>query len=429
MALFIAFIFACVLLLPILFSLKCDGTLGDNAPWVAIWSPMWLVDLFLIFSSIYILFDDDSEKDELDEDGEMANKKENKDKIPLSEKLANLITTTLFILIQIFILIRMDGYTDWSWFAVFSPWFIYEFIVALVNMPIAFSSVSPPSYDNIQIDVEEGQNPEEEIFMIKIQKESEYFEKLMERQRAQKTIIVNALRAWQAIFLAVELNGTGNWNWGLVFLPIWVYIFVQYLYAVVFRVWGNQKLHGLNTEEIMSGLETDPLKLAQFQQGNDLMSNSFFLCIAQAVPLFMAIMLVCRLEVSTYSTFLIILPVFLFIGCCCCIVFCGLLCLSVVDTNELEEEMSGKPPGPSGNGPSNGEEGGYSPPVVITPDPPAENSANNGVYGTFDSKINNESQQSPLIDISQQDGHENSANSEKSTSHLLPVTTIDADID
>lgn len=417
-------------MLPILFSLKCDGTLGDNAPWVAIWSPMWLVDLFLIFSSVYIIFDNEDDKEELNEDGERIEKKEEKDKIPMTEKLANLITTALFILIQIFVLIRMDGYTDWSWFAVFAPWFIYEFIVALVHLPTAFKVVPPPSYDNIQVDVEEGQNPEEEIFMVKIQKESEYFEKLMERQRAQKTIIVTGLRAWQAIFLAIELNGTENWNWGLVFLPIWIYIFVQYLYAVVFRVWGSSKLQGLDAEAIMSGGETDPLKLAQFQQGNDLMSNSFFLCIAQAVPLFMAIMLVCRLEVSTYSTFLIILPVFLFIGCCCCIVFCGLLCLSVVDTNELEEEIAGgKPAGANGNAQA-GEEGGYSPPVVVTPEPPADQqvSNNNAAYGTFDSKVNPEPQQSPLIDI-EHDANDNSANSEKSTTHLLPVTTIDADID
>jgi hypothetical protein len=196
-------------------------------------------------------------------------------------------------------------------------------------------------------------------------------------------------------------------------------------------VWGSSKLQGLDSEAIMSGVETDPLKLAQFQQGNDLMSNSFFLCIAQAVPLFMAIMLVCRLEVSSYSTFLIILPVFLFIGCCCCIVFCGLLCLTVVDTNELEEEISGKPNGAANGNGQSGEEGGYSPPVVLTTEPPAESQSNNSaVYGTFDSKVNSEPQQSPLIDISsKQESNDNSANSEKSTSHLLPVTTIDADID
>ena len=56
MILLIALIFAAILILPILFSLKCDGTLGDNAPWTAIWTPMWVVDAFLLIFAMYFMF-------------------------------------------------------------------------------------------------------------------------------------------------------------------------------------------------------------------------------------------------------------------------------------------------------------------------------------------------------------------------------------
>eukprot|EP01032_Pedospumella_encystans_P038857 gene38857-44046_t len=49
--LFIALVFAAILILPILFSLKSDGTLGNDAKWVAIWTPMWVVDLFQLVAA------------------------------------------------------------------------------------------------------------------------------------------------------------------------------------------------------------------------------------------------------------------------------------------------------------------------------------------------------------------------------------------
>jgi DnaJ domain len=43
-------LFCFVLIFPILFSLKCDGTI-PNAPWLAIWTPMWFVDLLLFMAA------------------------------------------------------------------------------------------------------------------------------------------------------------------------------------------------------------------------------------------------------------------------------------------------------------------------------------------------------------------------------------------
>jgi hypothetical protein len=380
---------------------------------------MWLVDLILLVSSVYILAVDDEPEEEFNEDGEKVEKAAVKDKVPFHEKVANFVTTVLFVLLQIFVTMRIDGYLHWSWFAVFSPWFLYELIIAMVYAPQAVASIPPPDYSDLHVDVEEGQNPEEELFMAKIQKETDHFEKLMVRQRAQKMILINCLRAWLAIFLALKLNGTHDWNWGLVLLPIWTYLFVQYIYALTMRMWGSSKLQDLDPEMIMAGAETDPIKLSRFQQGNDLKSNSFLTCIVQLIPLFMTVMLVCRLQISSYSTFLIILPVFIGIGCCCCIVFCGLLCLSVVDTDEFESETTGKPKKESQQDgkSSEGEAGSYSPPVVVSPEAPVDPMILNPAYGTF----KDSEQQSPML------VETSAVTSEKS--HLLPTTTIDADID
>ena len=80
MLLFILFIFLSVFLLPILFSLKCDGTLGPSVKWcvyrynmfvsfsiyqyavivrVGIWSPMWIVDILLLYMGLSLLLEKD----------------------------------------------------------------------------------------------------------------------------------------------------------------------------------------------------------------------------------------------------------------------------------------------------------------------------------------------------------------------------------
>jgi hypothetical protein len=192
------------------------------------------------------------------------------------------------------------------------------------------------------------------MFMLKIEMESRYFEKILEQKDAQRAIYVHALRFWLAIFLALKLDHDVNWNWGLVLLPIWTYLALQYAYSFAYASWGRKKQEGLDPEVLERGEEKDPIKVVNFQQGGQLSATSTFLCLSQAVPLFMAILLISRLEVSHITTFVIILPVFIGIGCCCCGVFCAICMLSVVDMDDMEKQLRGEG--------QQGEDGNYAPP-------------------------------------------------------------------
>jgi hypothetical protein len=350
--LLIGVVFAAILILPILFSLKCDGTLGHNAKWVAIWTPMWVVDFVQLVAATAILFDNSEPKPKVEEDDP-----EPVDSIPLTDRLYNFLSCTLFALIQVFVFIRLDGYVEWSWFKVFIPWFMYEALQALAVMPVAyFTTVVKPDYDNMSLILEEGQSGEEEMFMYKIDQESKYFDKVLEQKDAQKAILVHALRFWLAVFLALKLDHDVSWNWGLVLLPIWVYLAMQYLYAFVYRAWAAQKTAGLDGEAIERGDEKDPIKMVQYQQGGQLGATASFLCLSQAVPVFMAVLLISRLEVTQITTFVIILPIFIGIGCCCCGVCCAICALTMVDMNDFEKQMRGE--GAEGDA----EAGGYTAP-------------------------------------------------------------------
>ncbi len=431
--------FAAVLLLPILFALKCDGTLGTEAPWVAIWSPMWFVDLFLLISAAAVVFDQgdtDEENEENDEDHPEGKKPTNK--IPIHEKIYQFVITILFLLIQIFILIRLDKYTDWAWFAVFSPWFIYEGINVFYHIHGAFFvKLTPPNAENAPFKAEEGAEGIEEQFMNKIKEDMKYFEAELEQDRCRKAVFGFTMRAWQAVFLALQLDHWVQWNWGLVFLPMWIYLFTQYIYVYIFQTWGAKKLEGLDIERIMAQDVQDPSEISRYQQGTTLQSQASLVCWGQFVLIFMAIMLVCRLQEGTYSTFLIILPVFLFLGSCCCIVFCGITCLSIVDTEGLEEELLKQQQGPGSategehgksdveagaHGEGHAHEGGA--PVVVTP----------GEYGTFGAPENNESYTSPLqtehgVEVTSIIIEESVTNEVVKLDDKKAATTIDPDID
>ena len=338
-ALLFLFIIFSLLVLPVLFSLKCDGL---NIPWTALWSPMWAVDILLLIS-IVAIFRMKSKKSKNDEDStslqediiDEENDDDEMDGPSFPEKVINAIVTTSFVLAQIFILMRLDENIQWNWFAVFAPWFAYEAInvISILIYGTAFSTISPPSQYDSSINTDESGD---EFLMKKVTEEGEYFKRMITKSTDRKQIIVSILRAWLAIFLAVKSNHTVDWNWGLVLLPVWVYLFYSYIESYNYRQWGNQKIQeNMISEEEIS---VDPLKQIKFQQGNELVGASQTSCLFTTLgPLLIAILLVCRLEVSSYSTFIIIIPVFIVIGCCFCTVFGVICCLSNIDAESLEK--------------------------------------------------------------------------------------------
>ncbi len=143
-------------------------------------------------------------------------------------------------------------------------------------------------------------------------------------------------------------------------------------------------------------LEQDPYVMQKLHESNELHASSNIGCCMQCIPLFIFLTLVSRLEVSTFSTFLILLPIFAIIGCCLCTVCCGLCYLSNVDAEHVGDHVDDS----GGSSSSAGElihkdEGGkgqshnYQPPPII----PADDIESGGAvhvtavqsdYGTFE---------------------------------------------
>ena len=351
-------IFAALFVLPILFCLKCDGTLDDSVPWLAIWTPMWIVDGFLLIMAISLCThknSDPSSDRPADSDNEGNTEPEHDQMhVPVTVKISNFISTTSFILIQIFILAHLDHRIHWSWFATFSPWFIYEgfnilvefhsaFLVTIV-MPEIVSEEPASGYRQ-----EHGDDEDHEKLLQRLTKESEHFEASMQQQSDRMSIYTRLLRIWLAIFLALKLDGEVSWNWGLVLFPIWTYFFINYAYAAVLRIWGQRLLVGLDENDI----PTDPADMMRLQRGQTMVGMSSSIIVSQTVLLLMGLLLVSRLAVSSFSTFVIIFPVFVILGCCCCAVCCFMTMLANINTDDLTSKVDSGADAPGGEGEGN----------------------------------------------------------------------------
>lgn len=334
--------FAALLVLPILFSLKCDKTLGSNVAWSAIWTPMWIVDLFFL----YVMYEtithvkkeksSESSSETLNEDHHEHEDEE----IPIPLKIYTFFHTIAFILIQVFVAIRLDNVTTWEWNAVFAPWYIYEGVTVLFAFHTAFLATiplpSPPTANpNAQEGMEEGAHDDE--LLKQLAAEQEYFLLKVEKTKYQVDVVTSLLSIWQAIFLALELNNGRTTNWGLVFLPIWLYLLLKYLVGYSYRSWSNSLISEIDPNS--DAQLHDPRTSLKLQQAQYLGTQASSAYTSMFMPLYISLLLVCRLQIATYSTFIILIPIFLIIGCCCFGVCCCLMMASCVDIDAMEQEM------------------------------------------------------------------------------------------
>lgn len=403
----IALVFCIILLEPVLFCLKCDGTI--NSPWLAIWAPIWGLDfIFLASAALYLL----DKQQRPTEEGE-----EPKEQVPLLTKLHFAFQTVLFVLAQIFILMRLDVEIRWNMFAVFAPWFAWEFVSNLEILPSAFTPVLRPDTDSLQPG-NNGIDEEEAVHVAML--EAEYFEKVLTQTMRRKQIAVSCIRCWQAVFLALKTGGSVDWSWGLTFLPVWFFLFMQVCASVLMHRWGSNIMEGIDVAAVSQAAQTgeaDPMDLMKLQHGGELKAAAVAGIIFQFPVAFIAVLLVVRLEqAAIFSTFIIILPVFVAIGCCICGVGCGLCCLSNMSTEDKESVEQKQSSDASRRAAASGGLEGTSP-----------------VYGTFNApQTSDDTKQSVAIAMPPPApvlSPVAEAAPPTSTPRLLEATSIDIDID
>jgi len=265
-------------------------------------------------------------------------------------------------------MMKMDKSVFFGWFATFAPWFLFD---GLKFFTLGFSgccvTLPPPDHSSVSINVEEGET-EEHVHHEKVQAEMDYWMGILKQQAERHAAYKSAMRVWLAVFIALKLDGSVSWNWGLVLLPIWIYLYLENCFACASTLRAKIATSNIDPILVEQGLDADPEHIAKMQYAQMLEGQCVTVCLCQGFPILMAILLVCNLEVTRITTFVIILPVFIFVmacGSCFCLLF---LCLTCFDTDAIPGETDDREAG----------NGRYSPPDAARPfaEAAAESKAN-----------------------------------------------------
>eukprot|EP00735_Rhodelphis_limneticus_P004094 TRINITY_DN15643_c0_g1::TRINITY_DN15643_c0_g1_i1::g.18771::m.18771 TRINITY_DN15643_c0_g1::TRINITY_DN15643_c0_g1_i1::g.18771 ORF type:complete len:408 (-),score=69.36,sp/P56101/DNJC5_TETCF/39.45/1e-18,DnaJ/PF00226.26/1.1e-22,Tmemb_185A/PF10269.4/0.014,Tmemb_185A/PF10269.4/8.5e-15,Tmemb_185A/PF10269.4/0.00037,DUF1516/PF07457.6/0.2,Frag1/PF10277.4/3.4e+03,Frag1/PF10277.4/1.9e+03,Frag1/PF10277.4/0.063 TRINITY_DN15643_c0_g1_i1:1266-2489(-) len=259
LATLIFLIFCGPLLLFIFISLEADGTV--NWKWRNALIPLWFMNIYYLLNQL-MPYDD-----------------------PL-DKLLRLSKISSFVVFEIFLCMRMDDQTDWSYAVVFIP----AYFMAVLRIYTYGISPKPVS-------VEEGQPPMEPP-------------KVETTRYGYFSLVLDLIFV---ILLALRLDDTITWHWGAVFTPIWIQIF--YNTMVEFTPAVPSASEGKEAE----------------QKSASLVSRLFVLCFIGTPFLLMVL----KLDTDAdFSVFYVFIPVFIFLGCSVCC-----LCMAVC----CAENFSGDP--------------------------------------------------------------------------------------
>ncbi|KAI8592845.1 hypothetical protein BDZ88DRAFT_504202 [Geranomyces variabilis] len=320
---------ALLIVFPAFVSVRADRKVTWN--WGVVSIPLFLFDACLLLGLWMIRSQGDKNADangqeDLDDDeydrGETEQQR--KDRRRRKSRRATgdaFVRWLLFLLFQIFIVIRLDGSVDWSWGVVFIPWFVIEVISFIGKIGLIAKTFrrghSPP------LVFEPGQDTEAQAPMRP-------FSGAEKALFVYDTFLTTVIRLAQLALFIAKINGSlDGVAWGVIFLPTWL--------------WSAFKIIGIFLDRAMilrdvkrqaHGQTVDMGPLVVFRIVS-LLAVSFFLYLGAGL-------LVRRLDGDSGkpSAAVILIPVFIICGLLFCCFCCCLPCLLCCMQKGLEAELS-----------------------------------------------------------------------------------------
>lgn len=267
---------------------------------------------------------------------------------------------------------KLDHDIDWNWFVVFIPWYLFEFfsIISVINIlksskfSLSFTP-SPEELEEAYREFEREKNREndeedreltglqdEEKFHVEFELNKKHYDQYYELDDYKWSIVQSLLDILLAILIAVKLEADederegrsdkGGEKWSLYFLPIWVYFTIQFVRSYLYHSEGNTIINNTPQVSLEEGLTSDNLKnFISFYHASIIKTKASYLLYSQIIPIIIFFLLAMSLDVSSFSTFLIIIPVFIILGCCFLSVFGFFCCLSCVNPDDYDPSKAG----------------------------------------------------------------------------------------
>jgi hypothetical protein len=215
-----------IFLLPVLICLQADGRFGDSTTWIEVLTPLWIVDVLMIWYHFRVIYMGPIPRPE------GVSLEEWIDPLPMSKRYFSLTRFLLFCAIEVLAALKLDGVLVWKWFVIFVPLYVHEVTTLLKKLPMARMKIV--TVEDLEKALgkpfEDFTLPEKELiakrYSVVPAIESAEFETAHKlKGRARQDCIKIFFRAIFMVFLIIQLDSNIQWNWWLVFLPFWTMSF------------------------------------------------------------------------------------------------------------------------------------------------------------------------------------------------------------
>jgi hypothetical protein len=210
-------------LLPLMICLQVDGVFGQHASWMAVLFPLWIWDAVILFYHSRVIMMGPIARPEHIPPEEWV------DPLPMKKRYLSMARFSLIVIFEIFVGLKLDKVIDWNWVIVFIPLYIWEATTLYKKLPLARMRIVTVEDLEVALGKPFAQFTEAEKDLIgkrysvvpsTTSPEFEAAQKL--KVRARHDLVKACFRIVFVLLLLVQLDGSVDWNWWLIFLPFWV---------------------------------------------------------------------------------------------------------------------------------------------------------------------------------------------------------------
>lgn len=364
-------VYVAVFILPVLICLMADGTLGSLVYWCAILVPLWIWDVVILFYHSRVIHMGPITRPEHVPEEEWV------DPLPMSRRISALIRFVFLVTFQILLALRLDGYIGFmSWMVVFTPLYVWDSMALRRKIMLACLVIVTP--DELELAIGKSlylctPHEREEVGKryVVVPPGSSPARNAANRLISEARMDVVRILARMTFFIivAINLDLDAQWNWWLIFLPIFgmsacivgsaVRTFAIFKDEAVrsdpvtfastanggtggeaadpSNSYSNMNNGGGVEEENACDGKPVPISDEEREELRAKVAQSAYraggTCLSQCFIIIMVCVLVGKIQGAGYSLLLVISPFLVAGGMVLCCLACTIFCISEVDEN------------------------------------------------------------------------------------------------
>lgn len=314
----ILLIAACILLFPVLACLKLDGSL--DAKWVEIGAPVWLYLALGLAYHVQMVFFVKIEKPEEIPDEEWE------DPLPMGERLRSAAHFACNAALCVLLALKLDGDLDGVPYGI-------ALLPLFLGIALKLADAARASCAALPEEPDDGD----------IAQQMRFEDAAKRKASGSWEAVVQAFKVVQLLVLALRFDGVVGGSYWALATPTFAYMAVVFLCRVVLP---QCEAVALVDPEVSNedGLLDDSTEEERQMKAAELMATSRASCFNCCCLMILVVLALCRIEVSAFSTFLVLLPILIPFGCFVCMISLSVLTVTEEAMHEAMVETHGGVP-------------------------------------------------------------------------------------